>query len=219
MSRHMVRFSILYFLVLVLPATLPAEGTDERDIERIVASLQKKYENVSTLSAEFTQETFIRSLGKKEVAKGSVYFQKPGRMRWNYTAPSKDEVVSDGTTLWVYEPELAQVIETPAYRGTAAIAMDFLAGTGNLKKDFSATLIKEKAATYLIGLEPRVALEGVKKISIEVDKNRYLVVKSLIEDHFGGSTEISLEDIKLNTALKDSLFEFSVPEGVRVFRP
>jgi outer membrane lipoprotein carrier protein len=212
--RRKGKIFILFFSVFFLPAALHA-----RDTESIVSRLQGKYEKVSSLTAEFVQETYMRTLDKREVAKGTVYFQKPGKMRWNYTAPSTDEVVSDGITLWVYEPELAQVIETPARGVTAAVAMDFLTGSGDIKKDFSVTLIKETVDTYLLGLEPKSPLEGIKRISIEVEKEEYLVVKSIIEDHFGGETMIGLTNIELNTALKKSLFEFSVPEGVRVVRP
>jgi chaperone LolA len=205
------KFFILFFLVLAFPLTLLA-----RDIDSIVARIQEKYEKVSTLSARFVQETYIKTLDKREFAEGRVYFQKPGKMRWDYTAPAGDEVVSDGLTLWVYESELAQVIETPARTATASVAMDFLTGSGDLKNDFSVTLIDEKARSFLLGLEPKAALDGIKRISIEVDKGNYLVVKSVIYDHFGGETSISLADIEPNAALKGSLFEFSVPQGVRV---
>ncbi len=205
---------ILSSAFVFLPAALLAQ-----DVDTIVARIQIKYENVETLSAEFVQETYIRSLARSEVSKGKLYFKKPGKMRWDYTAPQKDQVVSDGLTFWIYEPDLAQVIETPARAGTATVAMDFLAGTGDLKKNFSVVLVEEKALTYLLGLEPREPIEGVKKISIEVEKPSYLVVKSIIEDHFGGETSISLSQIELNKTLNDELFDFSVPQGVRVLRP
>ncbi len=205
---------ILFFTLLFVPAEVLA-----LDADSIVQRFQVKYEKVSSLAAGFVQETYIRSLDRWEVSRGRVYFKKPGKMRWDYMEPEKDQVVTDGTTLWIYEPDLAQVIETPALAGTAAIAMDFLTGTGRLAEDFSVELVEDKTTTYLLGLEPREPLEGVKKISIEVDKQSYLVVKSVIEDHFGGETSVSLSGIELNKTLSDTLFEFSVPEGVRVLRP
>lgn len=205
---------ILFFCFLFLPPEVLA-----LDADSIVQRFQVKYEKVSTLAAGFVQETYIRSLDRWEVSRGKVYFKKPGKMRWDYMEPEKDQVVTDGTTLWIYEPDLAQVIEIPALTGTATIAMDFLTGTGRLAEDFSVELVEDKTTTYLLGLEPREPLEGVKKISIEVDKQSYLVVKSVIEDHFGGETSVSLSGIELNKTLSDTLFEFSVPEGVRVLRP
>lgn len=205
---------ILFFTLLFVPAEVLA-----LDADSIVQRFQVKYEKVSSLAAGFVQETYIRSLDRWEVSRGKVYFKKPGKMRWDYMEPEKDQVVTDGTTLWIYEPDLAQVIETPVLTGTATIAMDFLTGTGRLAEDFSVELVEDKTTTYLLGLEPREPLEGVKKISIEVDKQSYLVVKSVIEDHFGGETSVSLSGIELNKTLSDTLFEFSVPEGVRVLRP
>ena len=34
-----------------------------------------------------------------------MWLKKPGRMRWDYEKPEKKLMVSDGSTLWVYEPE------------------------------------------------------------------------------------------------------------------
>ncbi|HIE00862.1 MAG TPA: outer membrane lipoprotein carrier protein LolA, partial [Thiotrichaceae bacterium] len=29
------------------------------------------------------------------------YFKKPKKMRWDYETPDKQEIVTDGTTLWI----------------------------------------------------------------------------------------------------------------------
>jgi outer membrane lipoprotein carrier protein len=224
----------LFFLVLFLAtsahgaenvAPVAAVGAGGENAGKIAGEVRKRYEKVKSLSARFVQENFLMTLGRTDVSRGSVYFKKPGMMRWDYTEPETDAVVSDGTTVWVYEAALAQVIETPVRDGAAAIAMEFLSGTGDLTKDFSVTIIESREAreegpeTYLLSLTPRTPIETVTAITIEVEKGTRLIVKSVMEDRFGGRTTISLEDIVLNPALDDSLFRFVVPEGVRVLRP
>ena len=34
-------------------------------------------------------------------------------MRWDYDAPDKQTIVGDGETLWLYQPDMNQVIKTP----------------------------------------------------------------------------------------------------------
>ena len=48
---------------------------------------------------------------------GAVEFAKPGKMRWSYEAPEPSLVVSDGETLWIYDPTRDEVAEAAGRRG------------------------------------------------------------------------------------------------------
>lgn len=204
----------LFSLALLLTVRPSVAG----DVEGITAALQKKYEDLDTISAEFAQESFSAALGQTEVSRGTVYFKKPGKMRWDYSGPSKDRLVSNGHILWLYQHDLGQAIERPV-SDEPDIARDFLSGVGSLDRDFSIRIEEDRGKTCLLGLEPRKFQPGIKALFIEVDKSSLLVVKTIVEDPFGNRTTVSLENIRLNEPLKDSLFEFVPPEGVRILRP
>ena len=60
-------------------------------------------------------------------ATGVVYLKKGGKLRWEYTQPTPQEIVSDGKTLWVYTPALNQVNVAPAPEALAGPAGSFAA--------------------------------------------------------------------------------------------
>ncbi|MEE9614021.1 MAG: outer membrane lipoprotein chaperone LolA [Thermodesulfobacteriota bacterium] len=198
---------------------LPASAIEAAELDGIVSRLQETYDEVSTLSAAFIEEAYSKSLGTTELSKGKLHLKKPGKVRWKYLGPREDELVSDGRTFWAYHPDLSQVIETPASNIAPNVGINFLMGMGNLREDFSIKLLEEKKDVYLLALTPAEAQQGVKDIRIEVSRKSSLVVKTIVEDPFGNRTTVSLEDIVLNAELKDSLFEFIVPKGVKVITP
>jgi outer membrane lipoprotein carrier protein len=197
------------------PRTVSAASGADRAGE-VASRLQEKYSAMKTLSASFTQEAASTGLSEKRVSRGEVYFKKPGKMRWRYTHPVKDEIASDGRTVWVYQPDLNQVMERPADSGMTA---DFLTGVGNLTRDFNVTLESETGSAVLLGLTPKARQPGLKRLTIEVDKELYLVRRTVVTDHYGNVTEVVFTDIRVNEPLKDTLFEFSAPEGSTIVRP
>src|SRR5947208_3656832 len=118
-------------LALVTPSAVPAET-----LEDVVRDLEAAYSRMTDLRAEFTQTAFNKSLNQTIPAQGTVYLKKGGRLRWEYTEPTPQEIVSDGRKLWVYTPALNQVNVGVAPGALAGPAGSFLAGLGRLRAEF-----------------------------------------------------------------------------------
>ncbi|MBI1910783.1 MAG: outer membrane lipoprotein chaperone LolA [Deltaproteobacteria bacterium] len=214
-SFRVAPFTFILFLFFIFaPLFSYAE-----ELDNIISKLQEKYESINTIEASFTQEAVTKGFKSSQVSEGKVYLKKPGKMRWIYTKPAKDELVGNGKMIWVYQPDLNQVIEKRSDAASSSLATDFLSGVGNLKKEFNISLASEKGGSYLLGLTPREPQPNLRKVSIEIDKTSYLVTKTIVEDHFGNETRVSFKNLKTNTNIKDSLFEFSIPKGANVARP
>lgn len=188
-------------------------------INGIVEKLQKKYESISSIEASFTQDVFTASLNRSEVNEGRVLFKKPGKWKWLYNDPARGVFTSNGRTVWLFEPDLNQVIEKDVDASSTGITTDFLTGVGNLRRDFDIKLSKERPGSWLLELTPRTELPNVKTLFLEVDKAGLLVVKTVVSDHLGNRTSISFKDIKTNPRINDSVFEFKPPKGSIVVRP
>ena len=52
------------------------------------------------------------ALRRKATEGGTVYIKKPGKMRWDYTAPEKKLFISDGRTIFLL-PADKQVMKNP----------------------------------------------------------------------------------------------------------
>jgi len=197
--------------------------SQEQDLDSVIDGVQKKYEQIDNFQAVFTQESEIKALNKTQLAEGEVWFKKPGKMRWNYNTPKKDQIVSDGKTLWFYDEEERQVIETPINQvSETQSTTTLLSGLGKIKELFDASFAEpgnqSPNGEYMVDLVPK-GDEEYNKVTISVDKNDMMVNKIFLYDPLGNLTTVKLADIKTNNGVSDSLFEFKTPEGAEVVKP
>ena len=188
------------------------------DIDVIIAKVQKTYEGIQDVQANFAQFTTSASIKTTQKAEGVVYFKKPGMMKWEYKSPGKDIIVSDGITIWIYQQDIGQVMVGNALDNGTSISNSFLAGIGNLKKDFDIELAEQDNVAYLLKLNPKTSQPNVQKLYIAVDKKTFLVIKTLVYDMMGNETKVVFENMKTNQSLSDSIFKFKIPEGVKVIK-
>lgn len=189
------------------------------ELDAIVAKVQKTYDGIQDIQANFTQFTTSASIKQTQKAEGVVSFKKPGMMRWEYKSPGKDIIVSDGMTIWVYQQDIGQVMVGNAIDNGTSISNNFLAGIGNLKKDFDITLAEGDITTHLLKLNPKTPQPNVQKLYIAVDKKTFLVTKTIIYDLLGNETKVIFENMKTNQSLSGNIFKFKIPEGVKVVKP
>lgn len=198
---------------LIFPALSFAQEASE-----IVSKLQKKYESINSIKAEFTQEVTSKGMPAMK-SEGKVWLKKPGKMRWEYKKPAKDLIVSDGKTIWLFQPDLNQVMERKASTAASSMATDFLSGIGSVEKEFDVKLSDVEAINHVLILTPRQEQPGLSKLILEVDKENFIVKKTIITDHFGNQTAVAFDGVKLNASMKDSLFRYAPPKGAKVVRP
>lgn len=217
-SRSAMRVLRSLCLIVVLSCFCPGPGWAART-DDVVEKLQKKYESISSIEASFTQDVFTVSLNRSEATEGRVFFKKPGKWKWLYNDPSRGVITSNGKKVWIFEPDFNQVIEKDVDAVNSGITTDFLTGVGNLERDFDIRLTEEKAGTWLLELAPKTQIPNVKKLFLEVDRARLLVIKTVVSDYLGNRTEISFKDLKINPQISDSVFELKPPKGSIVVRP
>lgn len=190
-------------------------------LNEIVAKVQGQYDAHGDFKADFVQESLVKSLGRKQVSEGVVFFKKPGKMRWNYQTPFKQEIVSDGKTLWSYHPEEKQVMVTPMSQAAQGkVPSTFLAGLGNLKLDFQVRWAKEPSPqeNYFLELTPNEFQGSLEKLFLLIDRENFRILQAKIQDIMGNTTQISFSKTQFDNRLPDSLFTFTPPKGVEVFQ-
>ena len=89
-----------------LPVALAADQT----AAELAAALQRKYDAVKDFSTDFTHAYQGGVLRKKITERGHLVVKKPGKMRWEYSAPEPKQFVSDGMKMYSYIPQDKQVI-------------------------------------------------------------------------------------------------------------
>ncbi len=91
----MLRVSIAILLAI---SSVPATGANS-----IQRELESRYQHARTLKAIFFQR-YSDGHGGVSAESGTVYFSRPGRMRWEYESPEKSLFLVDGTNVWFYVP-------------------------------------------------------------------------------------------------------------------
>jgi outer membrane lipoprotein carrier protein len=196
----------------------PAPATDAC-VKRAVAAIQRRYEAVRDLSADFVQTTrsvALGAAGTPTASRGSVVFAKPGKMRWEYREPEPSLVVSDGRWLWVYDPAHQEVQKLPVGEGfLSGAAIQFLLGEGQIERDFAVIAQVCSDAKVELELVPRRAA-SYEKLRVRSDPATGELLETTVVDLLGNLTQIAFSGVRTNQRPADQLFQFRAPEGVRV---
>jgi outer membrane lipoprotein carrier protein len=195
-----------------------AAGSSAQDLAQ---SLQRKYDGIKDFSAEFTH-TYRGGVLKKEIVeRGRLLVKKPGKMRWQYTAPEPKLFVSDGVKMYSYIPQDKQVIVTsiPPDDQITTPTM-FLTGKGNLTRDFSASIVEPPAGappgTRALKLVPKKPQREYDWLLLEVAPETLQLRGLVTSDAQGGLSSFSFTNLKENTDVADKEFAFTIPRGVDV---
>jgi outer membrane lipoprotein carrier protein len=228
-----VRFlSILLSLVGSLAVGVAAAESSVSGVTapQVAAQVQAFYEQTKSVEATFHQTYFHRLYDKYDKSSGTVSFQKPGKMRWNYAAPNGKVIVSNGQRLVVFEPgegnEPGQVFERPIGESELPQALAFLTGTGRLENDFTFRLLDSAQqgfpAGHVLELLPKTKSPQYERILFYVDgqKDRAgLVHRVLIVDASGNRNRIDFKSPKFNRKLDGKTFEWQPPKNARKVTP
>ncbi len=216
---------LFYFLLLIIMVFTPvskslAEGLSKRG-EDLVLLLQKKYETTTDITSNFEQETFASGSSEGLKAKGKVYFSRPHQMRWEYSQPEPQLIVTSGKEVYVYEKEANQVMVVPRDQLLSTeISKAFFFGKGDLKRYFIVEhpVEGQPDAKWMLKLIPRNPVPQVCTIWIVVDSDTHLVKEMWLEDQLGGRTHLVFSNVKVNKGLSNDLFRFVPPPGVEIYR-
>lgn len=209
-------FALILFHLVFNPVAFCATG------QEVLNEIQNRYEKTKDFEANFIQEYIGKVMKQPNRGEGRVYFKKKGMMRWDYTVPNQ-KLLSDGHTLWYYQPEEKQVLVSDISRVLKEkTPLAFLAGEGNLSRDFDILNLNEsvsqKEDNYIVELVPKESLATLSKLMLTVDKKTYTVLQADVIDGLGNVTRTRFIDIKTNTGLSNSFFHFSIPPGTEVIK-
>lgn len=179
----------LLALLMVLPMlallAVPARAAGLNDVKRALITPFKE-KKIKDYTADFFQQSKIAALDRLQRARGRVSVRFDDRrsgtvptvmFHWEYEEPTRQEIVSDGQTLWVYLPENNQVIQSDIELVSQARENDpmtFLTGLHNLDRDFLISWAepnRDVAGNYVLDLRPRRTTALINRMVIVVDRD------------------------------------------------
>jgi len=206
-------------LIFMLAGPAAAQAPAAQSLDDVIKGLEGAYGRINDLKAEFNQNAFNKSLNQTIPATGVVYLKKGGKLRWEYSDPTPQEIVSDGKTLWVYTPTLSQVNVGPAPEALSGPAGSFLSGLGRLREHFTVRFLnpaepRDKDGNITLDLTPKQPLPTMSRLVLAVDPRSWEARRAVTYDQFENTVTMQFSKITVNTGLADKLFTFVAPKGV-----
>jgi outer membrane lipoprotein carrier protein len=179
-----------------------------------VNSLIKLLRNISTLTGEFTQ-TIVDEEGQElENSQGFFDIARPSKMAWKITTPLEQQIISNGELLWLYDPDLDQVIIESAKLSfnNSPIALF----TSDLSLISQRYKVKSKSTDSHSNFEltPNDSSSMFDKIRVNFVNELPRSIDLL--DRFSHKTTIFFDKVELNKIITDSTFNFIPPPNIDI---
>jgi len=208
MLKHLI-------LLFVFFSSMSALNYDEA-FGKLMNNVKNKME---TFRADVTQEVKISDMSESRILTGTVAIKKPDKLLLIYTVPVKQNIISNGKTIWIYFKEQNQVIvqDVSEIKGKDNNIFQLQKYLEYLKSKYIGSLKEEKKyegiEAVLLEFVPKGEVEDLSRITLWVDKKKWLPIASTVHIGEGNSITVKFSNIKTNETLDDSLFDFKIPEG------
>jgi outer membrane lipoprotein carrier protein len=216
---------LLSFLLLPYPAFAGS-------VDSISRALESRYQHARTLKAAFF-ERYSDGNGGVAAESGTVYFSRPGRMRWEYESPEPKLFLVDGTNAWLYVPadrtaSRAKMKESSDWRTPLAL----LAGKADLSKLCRSLTVVAPGSSpagarsaeplspgnTVLRCAPRLDQEesgNLKDVLFEVDSEARLA-RVVIREAGNAETEFRFSNWQEDISIPEAKFHMQLPPGVAI---
>jgi outer membrane lipoprotein carrier protein len=181
-----------------------------------IAALEAILGQTQTISAEVEQLLVDQDGRELQETHALLLMEKPSHFHWAITEPYEQLTVTDGDTLWHYEPDLDQVtIDTFDDNEVDRVPAMLLNGDADTIRDaydVSSTNMGGDLVRFV--LIPRNPDRLFERLSLTF---RGLVLEEMqFEDSLGQQTSLTFHEVNRNVPLDASNFSFTPPDGIDV---
>jgi outer membrane lipoprotein carrier protein len=203
-------------LVLGSPAAQAASAAGATALDRYLNGLE-------SLSANFTQSVKDSHGTLVGAGSGRLLVQRPGRFRWDYVPESKlsqsagtgQILVADGTNLWFYDRELAQVTVKPVQSALSSTPIMLLSGSSaQLHDSFEINAEASHDGLDWVAVTPRSTEADFNRAELGFTGER--LERMIVHDRLGQTVELDFSHSARNERIDAQALHFEPPAGVDV---
>ena len=179
--------------------------------------LVEKLSGMQSIEGRFEQTILNQDGGRLQEARGTMLLTRGNRFHWHTQEPFEQIAVSDGTTLWVYDVDLEQVIEKPMGERVANTpALLFGGDPQQVTQAFNVEEADRSSRGVTYRLTPLADDPLFEVLEVTFRGNQPEMMR--LEDALGQQTAIQFLDVILNGKVDASRFSFVAPDGADVIR-
>ena len=142
---------------------------------------------------------------------GKLYIQKPGKLRFEYKAPSPLEIVSDGSSVVVRDRKL----NTQDMYAIGQTPLKFLLKDRiDLAKDSRVLRVASDRDAVNVVIEDKATLGGTSRISLFLDPGTYALKRWIIRDPQGYETNVALSNLDTAGKVDPALFTINYQRDI-----
>jgi outer membrane lipoprotein carrier protein len=153
--------------------------------------------------------------GKKKTSTGSFEFERPSRFRFVYDKPFAQTIVGDGTSVWLYDPDLNQASSRKMGDALGATPAALLVSPS---LDDAFTFSDQPASEGLqwVQATPKQADGTIRWLKVGFKDHALAALE--IADSFGQRSRMTFAAFQPNAPVPVGDFQFVPPQGVDVVR-
>lgn len=171
--------------------------------------------SIHTLQGDFVQ-TILDNKGRAiQQSEGQMALERPGHFRWQVHHPIPQLIIADDTKLWIYDPDLQQVVIRPMVKAAGQTPAFLLTNVAQaLDKDFIVRNMPAPENWEWYSLTPKN--KDNMYSSIQLGFLNHDIKEMRMKDNLGHNTVIQFRRLHKNISLSASLFKFHPPANVDV---
>lgn len=181
----------------------------------VVEELQAQLAALDQFDSAFRQTVYSADGAELQDVEGHLSATRRGEVRWETAAPYEQLLVSDGATIWLYDPDLEQVTVRPFRRNIAETpAMLLIGDTTQLAAEYRVLPIETERGQHGWQLVPHEPGAMFERIELVFERDVPLSMK--LWDAMEQVTVITFSDSSAAPDLDPELFQFEAPPGTDV---
>ena len=200
----------------LLALAIATSSLSAQTLNKAIEGIERHYNSLSGLRMQFEQ-SMEYSGQRRMVENGTLYLQRPGKMRWDYSQPEGKIAVSDGEIFRIYNPNSNQVrqVRLDAMSDLRA-PLSFLLGRMRLRRMFRNLRIEERDGQHVLIGEGRNARDVYSRVEFDFDPAAYAITGIRIVGRDDSVNVYQFSEEQVNPTLAASMFEFKAPTGAEV---
>lgn len=199
-------------VLLGLAPLAPVSADTDPAINTAVSDRLRQFQQqTQSLHGQFRQQIIENSgLADEGARSGDFWVERPDKIRWHYRQPYEQLIVADGFKVWLFDPDLDQVLVRDLAPDGDDVAGLLLGSSDDIARRFTVTSINDDQ--YL--LVPIAEESAIEQVVIRFEQQ--MMVGLQVRDVLGVTSEFEFLNLQANTPIDPEQFQFVPPDGVDV---
>ncbi|MEI5638629.1 MULTISPECIES: outer membrane lipoprotein chaperone LolA [unclassified Pseudoalteromonas] len=204
--KKLITYSVLAMLFGSVAAQSAASPEDLQQLKDKLAGLE-------TFQGQFSQQVMDQQGNELQRGEGNITLAQPLKIRWQQSMPDETLFIASGNTTYYYDSFAEQVtlLDTVKLIDTTP----FVLLTTQAAAQWQKYEVEQNDGKYLIAPKNKVDSQ-VELLTLEFAANNQGLSQLQVHDISGQVSTFEFHNSKVNLPVEDSVFEFTVPDGVVV---